>query len=102
VQERVQGALRKAEEKIAETMRHTEQRMRDAESRMNAQPVPHTSPWRVVQPPPPPRPPQPPRPPKAPAPVNDEERRMILRMVSEGKVSVEQADQLLAALGNPK
>jgi ElaB/YqjD/DUF883 family membrane-anchored ribosome-binding protein len=102
VQERVQGALRKAEEKIAETMRHTEQRMRDAESRMNAQPGPHGSPWRGVQPPPPPRPPQPPRPTKAPAPVNDEERRMILRMVSEGKVSVEQADQLLAALGNPK
>jgi hypothetical protein len=76
--------------------------MRDAESRMNAQPGPHGSPWRGVQPPPPPRPPQPPRPTKAPAPVNDEERRMILRMVSEGKVSVEQADQLLAALGNPK
>jgi len=101
VQERVQSALRKAEEKIAETMRHTEQRIREAESRANVAQGAPGSPWRGVQPPPP-RPPQPPRPAKAPAPVNDEERRMILRMVSEGKISVEQADQLLAALGAPK
>lgn len=96
VQERVQNAMRKAEEKIAETMRHTEQRIREAEGRANAPRPPHGAPWRVVQPP------QPPRPPKPPTPVNDEERRLILRMVSEGKISVEQADKLLAALGNPQ
>jgi len=32
-------------------------------------------------------------------PAGAEERMMILRMVSEGKLSVEQADQLLAAMG---
>jgi hypothetical protein len=30
--------------------------------------------------------------------VTDEERMTILRMVEEGKISVEQAEQLLAAL----
>ncbi len=51
----------------------------------------------------PPRPPQPPRPP-APAapvdPVSDEERMMILRMVEQGKISVADAEKLLAALEN--
>ncbi len=101
VQERVQNAMRKAEERIAEAMRHTEHRIREAEQRANernhAPRPPHAAaPWRPVTPP------QPPRAPKAPTPPNDEERRMILRMVSEGKLSVEQADQLLAALVSPK
>ncbi len=97
VQERVQSAMRKAEERMAEAMRHTEHRIREAEQRANAprppHAPPHAAPWRVVTPPTPPKPPTPP---------NDEERRMILRMVSEGKLSVEQADQLLAALVSPR
>ena len=48
-----------------------------------------------------PRPVTPPIPPTAPeAPqVSSEERTMILKMLSEGQITVEQADQLLAALG---
>ncbi len=51
----------------------------------------------------PPRPPVPPRPPTpaAPAePVSDEERMLILRMVEQGKISVADAEKLLAALEN--
>lgn len=109
VQEKVQGAMRRAEEKMAEVMRRTEERVRAAEERAahlnearRQQPQ-----WRPGQPPPPSHgtrlmPPQPPMAPQAPmAPVNDEERRTILRMVSEGKITVEQADQLLTALLNP-
>ncbi len=45
------------------------------------------------------RPPFPPAPPPASSqPVSDEERLMILKMVEEGKISVDQAAQLLAAL----
>jgi hypothetical protein len=48
-----------------------------------------------ITPPVPPRPPQP----KAPSGPTDQERMQILRMLEEGKISVEQAEQLLAALG---
>jgi hypothetical protein len=51
----------------------------------------------------PPRPPAPPRPfASAPAtePVSDEERMMILHMVEQGKISVADAEKLLAALEN--
>ena len=45
------------------------------------------------------RPPFPPTPPPASTqPVSDEERLMILKMVEDGKISVDQAAQLLAAL----
>ena len=54
------------------------------------------------RPPAPPAPPVPPIPPMpaAPtaAPVSDEERMTILRMVEQGKISVEDAEKLLAAL----
>ena len=109
VQEKVQGAMRRAEEKMAEVMRRTEERMRAAEDRAAQQNEARRQQpqWRPGQPPPPPHatrpmPPQAPMAPQAPvAPVNDEERRTILRMVSEGKITVEQADQLLTALLNP-
>jgi hypothetical protein len=56
------------------------------------------------QPPPPPRPPAPQRPltPSTPPadPVSDEERMMILHMVEQGKISVADAEKLLAALEN--
>ena len=47
------------------------------------------------------RPPHPPRhspPPPPKEPVSDDERRMILQMVRDGKISIEEAEQLLAAL----
>jgi DUF4097 and DUF4098 domain-containing protein YvlB len=50
-------------------------------------------------PPRPPMPPTPPRPPKpASEPVSDEERMAILRMVEQKKISIEEAEKLLAAL----
>jgi len=42
--------------------------------------------------------PTPPRPPRPSEPVREEERLMILRMVQEGKISIEEAERLLAAL----
>jgi hypothetical protein len=42
------------------------------------------------------RPPTPPEPPREP--VSDEERLAILRMLEQKKITVEQAEQLLAAL----
>jgi hypothetical protein len=50
----------------------------------------------------PPRPPMPQRPPRPTRPlkpqVSDEERMMILRMVDQGKISVDEAEKLLAAM----
>ena len=99
VQEKVQSAMRRAEEKITEASKEAERRARDAEKRMaemerrqqKGRPGVY---WGTT----PPAPPPPPRPPKANAPASEEERLMVLRMVSEGKISVEQAEQLLAAL----
>ncbi len=105
VQEKVQKAMRQAEEKLAETMRHAERRAQEAERRaveMETRHQRHAPGWHVRTP----TTPMPPRAPKAPGapqakgtPAGAEERMMILRMVSEGKISVEQADQLLAAMG---
>jgi hypothetical protein len=96
VQQKVQAAMRKAEEKIAEATRDAERRARTAER----QAAKHEARQRRVQPgwaPPPPPPPKPLRPKKDP--VSEQERLMVLRMVEEGKISVEQAEKLLAALG---
>lgn len=91
IQERVQGAMRKAEEKLADTMRKLEQRLQENERRASdaASRRRKSYSWQA----PPPRPAAPKRP-KA----TDEERMMILRMVEQGKISVEQAEKLLAAL----
>lgn len=85
IQERVQAAMRRAEEKLAEAMRKLEQRSQESEGRRRKVT------WGA--PPPPPAPPKPKR-----TPATEEERMMILRMVEEGKLSVEQAEKLLAAL----
>jgi hypothetical protein len=107
VQEKVQSAMRRAEQQLGEAMRNAERRAAEAERRaaeMDARQRKRDQNWGFTPPypPTPPRPPVPPTPPKAPKAkgnnVNDEERLMILRMVSEGKLSVEQAEQLLAAL----
>jgi hypothetical protein len=96
VQQKVQAAVRRAEEKIAEAMREAERRSQAAErqaARMDAKRRKHAHVWHT------PIPPEPPRPPKPQASqAADEERMMILRMVEEGKISVEQAEQLLTAL----
>jgi hypothetical protein len=113
VQTKVQSAMRQAEEKIAEAMRRAErqtarqaerQAAREVRHRMRGMPptppgvpgvpgapgFPH-----VHMPPPPPAPaPKPKRTPPSP-----EERMMVLKMLEEGKISVEQAEQLLAAMG---
>ncbi len=104
VQAKVQQAMRKAEEKIAAAMRQAEQRARaaerQAERRERRQRRGYGSGY--ATPPTPPSPPPMPTPPRAQrarsAPVSDEERMVILRMVEEGKISVEQAEKLLAAL----
>ena len=107
VQEKVQAAMRRAEQQLGEAMRNAERRAAEAERRateMDTRQRKREQGWGFTPPypPAPPRPPVPPTPPKAPKAksnnVNDEERLMILRMVSEGKLSVEQAEQLLAAL----
>lgn len=99
IQEKVQSALRKAEERVAEAMRSAEARTKEAERRAaEAEKQRGRSGFPGAGWPPPP-PPPPPRPPKAPRPPASEEERMaVLRMVSEGKISVEQAEKLLSAL----
>ncbi len=88
IQERVQAAMRRAEEKLAEAMRKMEQRTQESETRRRK------GGW-TSPPPPPPAAPKPKR-----APATEEERMMILRMVEQGKLSVEQAEKLLAALNS--
>jgi hypothetical protein len=98
LQERISAALRKAEEKVNEAMRNAETRAKEAErraaeaERQRGRGGAWAGSWQT---PPPPKPPKPPRPP-----VSEEERMMVLRMVSEGKLSVEQAEKLLAALNS--
>ncbi len=91
IQERILAAARRAEEKITEAMRNAEVRSKEAEQRQRGR-----AGWPPPPPPPPPRPAKQARPP-----VSEEERLLILRMVSEGKISVEQAEKLLAALTGP-
>lgn len=99
IHEKVTRALQKAEEKITRALSEADRRARQAEERaarveerqqrrggMRAAPMP----------PPPAPPPPPPRPKRAP--VSDEERMQVLRMVENGKISIEQAEQLLKAL----
>ncbi|MEZ4710424.1 MAG: hypothetical protein R3A44_24695 [Caldilineaceae bacterium] len=124
IQEKVQRAMRVAEEKVAEALRHAEERIARAEEqaermgerqerrqerrhrhRAKGRAGVYTSAqagaapgaefaWTVQAPPPPPAPPKAPKAPQ----VSDEERMAVLRMVEEGKISVEQAEKLLQAL----
>lgn len=99
IQAKVQSAMQRAEEKINEAMHRAEERAHEAEQRFHERQT-----WRDQRRqsgrggPIPPVPPVPPVPPTAPE-VSGEERMMILKMLSEGQITVEQADQLLAALG---
>jgi DUF4097 and DUF4098 domain-containing protein YvlB len=103
VQQKVQQAMRRAEEKIAAAVRQAEERAQRADrdaARHERRARVYT--YQYQTPPVPPIPPMPPVPPRAAkpqsAPVSDEERMLILRMVEQGKISVEQAEKLLAAL----
>lgn len=102
IQAKIQSAMQRAEEKINEAMRRAEERAHEAEKRHHERQA-----WREQQrhgrgapfmrhggPMTPPAPPAPPTPE-----VSSEERMMILKMLSEGQITVEQADELLAALG---
>ena len=95
IQERVQAAMRRAEEKLAEAMRKVEQRVQEAERRSaDAEGRRRKGfTWSVPPPPPPPAPAKPKRPQ-----ATDEERMHVLRMVEQGKITVEQAEKLLAAM----
>lgn len=98
IQEKVQSAMRRAEEKLAETLRKVEQRTQEAESRRRKSPG-----WVALPtPPPPPATPRPTTSRTKRTPATDEERMMILRMVEQGKLSVEQAEKLLLALNGGK
>ncbi|MCS6992490.1 MAG: hypothetical protein NZP74_01530 [Anaerolineales bacterium] len=85
VEQRVEAAIRRAEEK----MRSAERRSAHMGVSMGGWSANWASPK-------PGRPPIPPSPPAEP--VSDEERLMILKMLQEKKISLEEADRLLAAL----
>lgn len=89
LQEKIQSTLRKAEERLSEALRNVEIKVNDVEMGKRKG---------YVWPPPPPPAPKPPKPTRTAA--TDEERAMVLRMVSEGKISVEQAEKLLTALNS--
>ena len=89
--ERIAGTMRRAEEKFAEAMRKIEVRSGERGPEVDRRRKGYG--WQT-----PPVPPIPPTPPTRSNPVADEERMMILRMVEQGKISVEQAEKLLAAL----
>ena len=94
VQIQIQNVLRMAEEKIAAATRRAEEQSRAAERRAERHAGFRHGTGPII-PPVPPRPPQP----KPPAGPTDEERMQVLRMLEEGKISVEQAEKLLAAMG---
>ncbi len=91
VQEKVQAAMRRAENNIANALRHVEKQAQRAEeraARMEARQMRGRPSW-----------PEPPPPPPRPEPVSPEQRMKVLHMLNQGKITVEQAEQLLAALG---
>lgn len=95
---RAQEKIARAQERMARKMeaasRKAEQRARAAERRREG----GRGSWSFVWP----APPQPPAPPAPPGeinePVADEERLLILRMLEQKKITLEEADKLLAAL----
>lgn len=100
IQERILAAARRAEEKITEVMHNAEVRANEAQRRAEESERRQRGRGRGWAPPPPPPPPHAPR--GGREAVGEDERLMVLRMVSEGKISVEQAEKLLAALnGKP-
>lgn len=95
IQEKIQSSLRRAEEHLSEVLRKAERHTAEAEKR--AQEAHKRGARGVVWPPTPPPAPRAPKPTRQ---ASDEERGMVLRMVSEGKISVEQAEKLLSILNS--
>ena len=86
-QEKIRRAQAKMERKLEATRRRAERKARAAERaardrRRRAEPVEWT--------------PSPPK--KVSEPVSDEERLMILQLLEQGKITTEEAEQLLSAL----
>lgn len=90
-QERIRRAQERLEERLATAQRKAALKARSAErlSRSAERSDRRTRAWSFHFPSPPPLPAEP---------VGDEERLMILRMLEQKKISLEQAEQLLAAL----
>src|SRR5579859_156098 len=104
-QQKAESARRQAEREAERARRMAEAAQRRAEAMQRKSQNRHSWAFRFD----PSRPPVPPRPaasarPAAPGPqsdpVSDEERMVILRMVEQGKISVDEAEKLLAALEN--
>ncbi|MFM8319550.1 MAG: SHOCT-like domain-containing protein [Chloroflexota bacterium] len=93
-QEKMRRAQEKLERKLEAQQRKIEARTQSADRRSRRS---WGFEWGTPRPPAPPPPPAPPAPP-APDPVTVEERLMILRMLEQKKISLEEADRLLAAL----
>ncbi len=119
-QERLERKMAAVQQRVEQRARQAEQRARQAEQRAQNRErrgwsfgfnMPESS--RPPMPPIPPIPPMPSRPPMPPVPpsaprapstpevenlVSDDERLVVLRMLKEKKISLEQAEKLLAAL----
>jgi hypothetical protein len=99
IQRQVERAARQAEraQRSADAaMRRAEQKLQNAERRIQAKVNARVGRWGVDWSGSIPRPPRPPAPPSEP--VSDEERLTILRMLSEKKITAQEAEKLLAAL----
>ena len=90
ISRRAQEAARRAEQRAQSAMRRTEDQIRMAAERE----MRRTGSWHGV----PGAPPPPPAPPPKTVRVTEQERLMVLQMLQENKITVEQAEKLLAAL----
>jgi hypothetical protein len=102
-QREVESAQRRAQREAERAQRHVEAAQRRAEAAQRRAELRHgeharrgTWAFGFTAPPHPPVPPTPPVPPVEP--VSDDERMVILRMVEQGKITVADAEKLLAAL----
>lgn len=93
VSRRAQEAARRAEQRVQAATRRTEEQIRQAAEREMRR-AEHFGDFGPI----PPVSPAPPQPFQRSAPVSEKERLMVLQMLQEGKITVEQAEQLLAAL----
>jgi hypothetical protein len=93
-QERMRRAQAKLDRKLEAAQRKAEFKMRAAERRAQ----PSGKPGAKFQWPAPPVPPAPPAPPGAAEGASEEERLLILKMLEQKKISIAEAEQLLAAL----
>jgi hypothetical protein len=99
IEDKVEAAERKAERAAEKAERHTGQADKRRKTGSFVFKFDNLHPPTPPRPPFPPRPPTPPRAPQPPLPpVSDEERMAVLKMLEQGKISVAQAEKLLAAL----